>query len=105
MPVIRRTIAAASENAVQGLRFSNMDRASLISVYASTPTEGEKISVGVNDLNVLESGVVNVESASTVVDVQRDQVLFREPVGAGQLVVAVPAVAADFTFMVVIEPL
>lgn len=105
MPIIKRKVSAATENALQQLRFTNLGRAALVSLWASTATVSEVLSFGVGDLLVAESVAMNLEVANEVVDTNRDQLLFREPVGAGQLVLSVPAVAADMSFLLVIESL
>lgn len=105
MPVIKRTVSAAAENAVQGLRFATLKGPALVSLFASTETAGETVTCGVGDLSVLENAVMNVQTTVGVVDTGKDQLLFREPMAAGQIVLAVPAVAATVTFELLIEAL
>lgn len=99
MPAIRRQIAAATENALTGLRFSRPRRPTLVSLWASTATADETCTFGVDDLILLETAAVNIEIAADIVDVARDQLLFREPCPPGEYVLAVPAVTAEFQFL------
>ncbi len=100
MPVIKRLIAAPTANALSTLRFSNPKRGALVSLFASSPTAGEDLTFGVDDVIVVEAAEVNLEVANQTIDTNRDQILFREPVPPGQYVLNVPAVAADFSFLI-----
>lgn len=103
MPAIKRVLTAATSNALSTLRFSNPKRPSAVSLWASSPTAGENITFGVDDLVLAEAAEVNLETANQVVDTSRDQILFREPAPPGQFVLDVPAVAADLSFLLNIE--
>jgi len=103
MPTIKRIITAATANALSTLRFSNPKAPSAVSLWASSPTAGEDLSFGVDDLLICEAAEVNLEVANQTVDSGRDQILFREPAPPGQYVLDVPAVAADLSFMIVQE--
>ena len=103
MPAIKRQITAATENALTNLRFTRPKRPTLVSLWASSATAGEDLSFSVDDLVVADSCEINLEAANQVIDVQRDQILFREPCPAGEYVLAVPAVAADMSYQLNIE--
>lgn len=100
MPVIKRKVTAASANVLSTLRFSNPSRPSAVSLWASTATASETLTFGGGvDKIYTEDAAINLESANEVVDTSRDQILFREPVVAGQYVLNVPTVAADMSFL------
>lgn len=104
MPSIMRNIPATTADALNGLQFKVQPRPSLVSLYASGATEADTISFSVDSNQVLIAGEHNVEASSGVVDVARDQMLFREPVPAGEFFL--PAVVtADTKFLLVIEQL
>jgi len=105
VPTIRRQLTAATENALEGLKFSVQNGPSLVSIYAATATATETLSFSVNNQDVLVDAPVNVQASADVLDTDRDQVLFREPVPAGKFYLRVPAVAGEFDYMIVIEPL
>lgn len=103
-PSIMRNIPATTENALDGLRFRVQPRPALVSLYASAATEGDTLSFAVDSNEFLVNGEPNVEAASGVVDVDRDQILFREPVPAGEYYL--PAtLTADVKYLLVIEQL
>lgn len=105
MPLIRRTVTAATENALEGLKFSVQNGPALITLMASTPTAGETLSFSVNNEDIVVDAIVNPESASQVVDSDRDVLLQQEIVPPGKYYLRIPAVTADFTFALQIEPL
>lgn len=105
MPAIKRKLSASTENALTNLRFTRPKSATLVSLFASTATAGEKLTFGVGDTIVAEDMQINLESANEVVDTARDQLLFREPCPPGEYVLAVPTVAADLSYLLNIESL
>jgi hypothetical protein len=105
MPAIKRTISAATENALEGIKFSVLNSPALISLFASSATGGETLSFSIGDRDILVDAVVNLEAASQTVDTDRDALLMQEAVPGGKLYLSVPTVAADMTYLLVIEPL
>lgn len=103
MPTIKRIITAATANALSTLRFSNPKSPAAVSLWASSPTAGEDLTFGVDDILLCEAAEINLEGANQTVDTSRDQILFREPAPPGQYVLNVPAVAADVSFLIVQE--
>lgn len=103
-PSIMRNIPATTEDALNGLQFKVQARPALVSLYASGATEGDTVSFNVDGRSFLNNAEVNVEAASGVVDIDRDQILFREAVPAGEYFL--PAtLTADVKFLLVIETL
>jgi hypothetical protein len=103
-PSIMRNIPATTEDALNGLRFKVQGRPALVSLYAAGATEADTISFAVDSQEFLVAAEHNVEAASGVVDVDRDQILFREPVPAGEYFMRA-VVTADTKFLLVIEQL
>lgn len=104
MPSIMRNIPATIADALTGLQFKVQPQPFLASLYASGATEGDIIGFSVDSNAFLVAGEVNVEAASGVVDVDRDQILFREPCPAGEMFM--PAtLTADLKYLLVIEQL
>lgn len=103
MPAIMRNIPVTTGDALNGLNFNVQNRPALISLWAATETAADTISFLVNSLSFLEDAEVNIEAGTDVVTNNRDQVLFREGVPAGQY--RLPAVVTtDTKFLLVIEP-
>ena len=104
MPAIKRTITAATENALTNLRFTRPKRATLVSLFASSAAAGDDLTFSVDDLVLADAMEVNIESADRVVDVSRDQLMFREPCPPGEYVLAVGSVGGtDLTYQLNIE--
>lgn len=104
MPAIKRTFGTAGENVLEGLKFSVLNAPALVSLYASTATEGETLSMSVGDRDIVVDAVINTESASQVVDTDRDAILVQEPVPAGKLYLSIPTITADVGVLLLIEP-
>jgi len=104
---LNRTSGAAESpaNIVDGLKFSKMDVPSLVSVFASSSLETTLLDVSVDSQDFLKAGAVNLEAASGVLDTERDGLINRELMPAGQLFIApVIAAAAGSRFLIIIEP-
>jgi len=105
MPAIKRTVTAAGENVLEGLKFSVLNSPALLSLYASTATGGETLSMSVGDRDIVVDAVMNLEAASQTVDTDRDGILVQERVPAGKLYLSIPTVTADATYLIIIEPI
>lgn len=104
---LNRTSGAAESpaNILDGLKFSKMDVPSLVSVFASCSLETTVIDVSVDSQDFLKAGAVNLEASSGVLDTDRDLLINRELMPAGQLFLSpVILAAAGSRFLVVIEP-
>lgn len=98
-------IAAGTANAMNGLDFEYMPtRGGWISFWASTPTTGAQVTLRVATQNYLVDAEPSVEVAADVVDGQRDQLLYREPVGGGRIFVAVATQIANFRIVMEYAP-
>jgi len=101
-PTIMRNIPATIADALLGLNFRVQVKPALVSLYVATATEGDVVSFFVNSQAFVEDAEVNVEAATGVVSVDRDQVLFREMVPPGEY--RIPAtVTTDTKYILVIE--
>lgn len=103
MPSIQETnVAAGTSNALDGKKFQKLDAPALISLYGSTAANGGTLSFSVGSEDFLKDAEVNVEASADVVDTDRDQLLFREPVPAGEMFLEVGAQICNY--LLVIEP-
>lgn len=102
MPSIAlKNIAAGTANALDGLKFQNLEGPALITIFGTTAVAGGNIDFSVDSEDFLNAAELNVESAADVVDTDRDQVLFREPVPSGKMFLAANAQVCNV--LVVIE--
>lgn len=104
MPTIKRIITAATDDALQGLKFKVQGSPALITLAASSATAGEDLSFSVGSQEFCSACEVNLEVANQVIDMQRDIILQQEAVPAGEYYLRVPTVAADLSFCLIIEP-
>jgi len=72
--------AATTPNIYDGLRFETLIGPALISIWFSVQDSGDLFGFSVGEQEYLVDATPNVESAVFVVDTDRDQILFREPV-------------------------
>jgi len=94
MPAIKVNNQATSTNAVDGLKFSRINRPTRLTFYASAVTNSDSISVSVDQTDYLVNANPNIETSADVVDTDRDALLVDEPIRQGQLFVAVTATTA-----------
>lgn len=104
MPSIRRSTSGTTQDALNGLRFKVQARPALVSLYAVGATEGDSLSFAVDSQEFMSNAQANVESASGVVDTDRDQLLFREPVPAGEYFLPL-TMTTNMQWLLVIEQL
>jgi len=103
MPVIRRVITAATEDALSTLKFKTQSLAALVSLFMSSATAGEDASFSVDSQEFAQAAEVNLEIANQVIDMERDAILFNEEVPAGEYFLRIPVVAVDMSFALVID--
>lgn len=99
--IMLKNQAAGTANVLDGLKFQELLRPSLITIYATTAVAGGNIDFAVGSEDFLDAAQVNIESSADVVDTDRDQVLMREPVPPGKMFLAVNAQICNV--LVVIE--
>jgi len=104
MPSIKRVNVGTTTDALNGLRYKVQGRPALVSLYASAVTATDIISFAVDSQDFLTNASPNIEASADVVDTDRDQILFREPVPAGEYFIPLTATTA-VNFLVVIEQL
>jgi len=102
MPAIKITNQATNANALSTLKFSKLTMGALLSLYASAVTATDVISLSVDNEEFLRNANPNIETAADVVDTDRDQILFREPTGPGDIFLPITATTA-VNFLLVIE--
>ncbi len=104
MPAISLRNVATTNDALSQLKFKNQGRPALVSLYASGATAGDTVGFSVDQREMLVNGLVNIEGSADVVSTDTDQLLFSEPVPAGDYFIPVVA-TAGVGILLVIEPL
>jgi len=104
MPTISRVVSAATDDALNGLKFKTQGAPALITLVVSSATAGEDCSFTVGSVEFLSAGEINLEVANQVVDMDRDVLLLQEAVPPGEYFLSIPVVAADVSFVLIIEP-
>jgi len=103
MPSIKILNQGDSANALNGLKFEDIPPGgALLSLYASAVTAGDTIGLSVGSEDFLVDAQPNIEASADVVDTDRDQILFQEPVPEGKIFVPV-AVTTALNFLIVLE--
>lgn len=110
MPSIKLNITSAAAetltNIVDGLKFSKLEVPTAVTIYGSSSLETTAMNASVDSQEFLNTGILNLEAATGVVSTDRDAVVSREIVPAGQLFVALTvAAAAGTNVLIVLEPL
>jgi hypothetical protein len=105
MPVIRRVVLVTTANALTGLKFSVQPRPFLLSLYIASTTAGDSFGLSIGNTDVVVQGTTcNVIAAAGVIDTDRDQMLFRELCGAGEIFMP-QTLTTSVLSLLVIEPL
>jgi hypothetical protein len=94
MPAIKLVNQTTNANVLNGLKFQDLLRPALISLYASAVTATDRVSYSVDSEDFLDSAAPNIEASADVVDTDRDQILFQEPVPAGKQFLPITATTA-----------
>lgn len=101
MPTIaKKNVAAGTANALDGEKFQELETASLVSLYATTPTAGGNVDFSVGSEDFAKAAELNIEASADVVDPQRDVVLFKEPVPPGKMFLSVNDQIANFLLII-----
>ena len=87
MPSISFRQASTTTDAMSNRKFNVIGgRGAIHNMWCSGATAGDSIGLSVGDRDILVQGShMNVESATNVVDMQRDQLVINEPTGPGQI--------------------
>ena len=105
--IIRKNIAAGTANALTGLKNNTVGPdGAFISLFASTPTAGCTMDLTAEGGNLLLSDAagVNIELAADKVTVPADVVVLNEPVGPGEVFLAINTQIGNFELYITDQP-
>jgi hypothetical protein len=104
MPMLRRRVTATSADIFANDVLSNLPRAALISLFAVGANVADSIAVNSGSQVIIPAGtVINTEGATSVVQTNRDQLLFREAVQPGKISVGLTLAGASAVAQLNIE--
>lgn len=96
MPSQRFRVAATTADAEATRKFAVIPQpGAVLNVWASCVTATDTFGLSVGDKEIMVNGsVCNIEAATTVVDIDRDQVVINEVIPGGQLFLPVTVTTA-----------
>lgn len=103
MPAIKIVNQGTSVNAISTSPFRTIRGPALVSLYASCVNATDTIGFAVANQEILRNASPNIESSADVVDTDRDMILAREPVPAGEMTLSVTATTAVNVLIVIEE--
>ena len=101
----RLKVSATTNDAISTEEIRRVEVPSQIDMWGSAVTETDQIGLLLNKTEIMPAGILNTEAASDVVDTDRDQLVFSEFVGAGQLRVPVPVLTTSLVFHLSVRPI
>lgn len=86
MPTVRFG-TATSTDALANRKFNIVPQGgAIVNLWASSVTNGDTFGLSIGDRDIVVNGTeMNIEIAADVIDIARDQMVFNEVVGPGQL--------------------
>lgn len=103
--VRRLGITAVTNDAIATEEIRRVEVPSVVDMWASSVTNGDQVGLLLNKTEIMPAGEVNIEASADVIDTDRDQCVFGEIVGAGQLRVPVPTLTTELQFILSVKPL
>lgn len=104
MPSLRFRVSATTTDTMANRKFNVVPaRGAVINVWGAAVTATDSWGLSIGDRDIIVNGaVLNIEASADVVDTDRDQVIFNEIVGGGQLFMPV-TVTTEAQFLVAIK--
>ena len=101
MPSIAFRVAATTSDAMSNRKFNVVPGGgAVLNLWGACVTKTDSFGVSIGDRDLMVDGsILNIEIAADVVDIQRDQRLFNEIIGPGQLFMPV-TVTTEAQFLV-----
>jgi len=95
MPSIKPPGGGTSTDALSNLKFSVVPLGgAILNFWAAGDDVADTVGLSIGDRDILVAGSeCNIEVSADAITVDRDQLIFNEPVGAGQLFLPVTATA------------
>jgi hypothetical protein len=102
MPTIKGNAAAPTTDALANVKFNVIPQGgAIVNGWISCAANGGTFGFSVGDRDIIVPGTeANVEVAADVIDVQRDQVIFNEVLGPGQMFLPIGAAGTEIQWMI-----
>lgn len=104
MPSMRQRVSATTGNALATAKFRIVPPVgALLSLWIAgvTATDNYGLAIGNQDI-VVQGTTVNIEVSADVIDIDRDQVVFMEPIPGGELFMPV-TVTTEAQFLIALR--
>lgn len=87
MPSLRFRVSATTSDALANRKFSVVPAlGAILNLWAACVTTTDTFGVSIGDRDIMVNGsLMNIEAAADVIDNDRDQLVFNELIGGGQL--------------------
>ena len=97
MPTIKGAVTAATTDALSNVKFNTIPPpGAIINMWIACAANGGTFGLAIGDRDIVVQGTEsNVEVSADVIDAARDQVVFDEVVGPGQLYLPIPAAGTE----------
>lgn len=101
MPSLRFYVSATTTDALANRKFAVVPaRGCILNLWAACVTKTDTFGLSIGDRDIMVNGSnMNIEASADVIDNDRDQLIFNEPVGAGQLFLPV-TVTTEAQFLI-----
>lgn len=102
MPSLRFAVNAVTDDSLSNRKFSVVPaRGAILNLWASCATVDDAFGLSIGDRDIMVTGsIMNIESSADVIDTDRDQLVFNEIIGGGQLFLPVSVVTAEVQFLI-----
>jgi len=102
MPTIKGAVTAATTDALANTKFNTIPPGgAVVNMWISCAANGGTFGLSIGDRDIIVQGAEsNVEVAADVIDVARDQVVFNEVCGPGQLFLPIPAAGTETQYQI-----
>jgi hypothetical protein len=104
MPALRFRVSATTTDAMANRKFNVLPAVgTIMNLWASCVTATDTFGLSIGDRDILVNGSsMNIEASADVVDTDRDQLVFNELCGGGQLFLPV-TVTTEAQFLIILR--
>jgi len=101
MPSLRFRVSATTTDALANRKFSVVPAAgAILNIWVAGVTGTDSFGISIGDRDIMVDGsLISIEISADVIDVSRDQVVFNEVIGGGQLFLPV-TVTTEAQFLI-----
>ena len=105
MSTRRLLVSAVTQDALSDQDIRIVDGPSIVNLWASAATVTDTIGLRLDKTIIMDDGTANVRAAALgLVNIQDDQLVFNELVGAGQLRIPVSTLTTSLIFILSVVP-